>query len=688
VKRVAVVAVVAALVAACRSEPPRGVLVPVVRWLDAPAPTQRADMEWGRHVKIAGESRLAIVPTIDPKDPLPAVPPPNAAKEARWGVPVPDALRATRWLLARPVLVREQGPPVRLQQLLIDTGTGAASIPVPEGLDPTMQGIRLMMGIEAARPLASYDVVGAPFVVPADAVATVGMGVDEGAWSAAAGPVEFRIGVVDGEHETVLARTTLDPARRPEDRRWADARVDLSPFAGRRVRLALRTAPSDPGRATPSLPLWADPTVLAPRPAWMPNVVLMSLDTLRAKSVSAYGSARATTPNLDHMVGDAGTIFDNAYTTAPHTLPAHLSAFTGLYRRSFQGVNAFNPLPLDVPTLPERLRAAGYETGAFTEDGFVIPNAGFQRGFSTYVENTSPNFHEPLGQSAKTFRAAADWLAERRDHPTFLFVHTYEVHAPYAPAPPYDHAFEDAATLPNENAVALLRYEQEARHLDDEVRAFLEAVDGLGLGTRTLLVVMADHGEEFGEHGQRYHGFQLYEETTHVPFMLRWPAAVPAGLRVKTPVSLVDIMPTILDLVGAPPVMGIHGESLVPLLGDRPLSSGRRVVFGEALSKPDAKETDLLSTRTADIHCIFRLHGGNLECYNPQSDRAETVRRSDRRDQIDLSRREADVYWDLMRPIAAAAAAPAPAPAPPSVPAQDRTEQERLEKLRALGYVQ
>jgi hypothetical protein len=129
--------------------------------------------------------------------------------------------------------------------------------------------------------------------------------------------------------------------------------------------------------------------------------------------------------------------------------------------------------------------------------------------------------------------------------------------------------------------------------------------------------------------------------------------------------------------------MGIHGESLVPLLGDRPLSSGRRVVFGEALSKPDAKETDLLSTRTADIHCIFRLHGGNLECYNPQSDRAETVRRSDRRDQIDLSRREADIYWDLMRPLAAA-----PAPAPPSVPAQDRTEQERLEKLRALGYVQ
>src|SRR6185436_1893228 len=122
-----------------------------------------------------------------------------------------------------------------------------------------------------------------------------------------------------------------DPSRRPDDRQWKDARIPLDRFAGRTVRIALRTRSGAPSRGGTSLPAWADPVVLAPSPAHVPNVVVVSLDSLRARSVSAYGAPRPTTPNLDRMVGEQGTIFDAAFATAPHSPQSHLGAFTGFY---------------------------------------------------------------------------------------------------------------------------------------------------------------------------------------------------------------------------------------------------------------------------------------------------------------------------------------------------------------------
>jgi arylsulfatase A-like enzyme len=327
------------------------------------------------------------------------------------------------------------------------------------------------------------------------------------------------------------------------------------------------------------------------------------------------------------------------------------------------------------------MRAVGYETGAFTEDGFIVPRVGFLRGFSTYRENTSPNLHEPLGQSAKTFRDAIDWLTSRRDHPTFLFAHTYEVHFPYTPAPPYDGAFESADELSDENAIELLRYEQEARHLDDELRAFLDAVDALGLGRRTLVVVMADHGEEFLEHGQKRHGLQLYDESIHVPLMVRFPGVVPAGLRVATPVSLVDVAPTILDLVGAPALIGADGESLMPLFGGGSLPR-RRAVFSEAMSSLKVG-IDLLSVHLPDLHCIYRTRAGTSECYDGAEDPDEHHPLGADRPSIEDARSEAIAYWSLRRTT--------PAPTGPWELVHELSKDgdaARLEKLRALGYVE
>jgi arylsulfatase A-like enzyme len=526
-------------------------------------------------------------------------------------------------------------------------------------------------------PLDARDVVSAPFDVPAEARLDVAIGVEETAPSTEATPIEFRVVAESAEGTSVLDRRTYDP--RAEDRRWRDVRIDLSSVAGRTVRLRLSTVALDAAPPGGSLPVWADPVVSAPKAGAPLNVVVVSLDTLRAKSVSAYGAARRTTPALDEVVGGAGTIFDAAYTSVPHTLWGHLAVFTGRYLRNLNGTSPLRDLPPDIPTLTERLRAAGYTTAAITEDGFIIPRIGFRRGFSEYRENTSPDMRLPLGQSAKTFREGVAWLARHRDQPVFLFLHTYEVHEPYLPPPPYDTAFEPGAGPETVPAVELLRYEQEARHLDDELRGLVESIDALGLATRTLLVVLADHGEEFMEHGQTRHSWQLYEESIHVPLMMRLPGIVPVGLRIATPVSLVDVAPTILDVVGAPPISGVDGVSLLPLLAGRPLPDWRRAVFSEAMSSRQSSGIDLVSARVGQVRCTLRTRSGSTLCYDLTRDPEETAPLGpiDRRSAA--ARSEAAAYADLLAhaPPNPSLAAPAPS-----------TDPGRAEKLRALGYVE
>jgi hypothetical protein len=668
-----------------RETPPPGRLVPVQRLVDTPPATLAAGVHWSTYASLAHEDRLAIAHGAIDIDVVRALPPEpdaqNGQRDERWVVPIPDRFRTVPWILVSPhvvsggTFVSSAAPfvvsPSAVGYLLRLDPDEAASAP----------GAQLVAMLFGAPALEERDVVGPPLVLPRGAVAAVGMGIDESLWRSSCA-VEFRIGVLEAGRETVLSRTVLDPAARPEHRGWIDARVELGAFAGRTVALRLSTAPADPSRPCTSFPIWADPTILAPRSTYLPNVVLLSLDTLRARSVSAYGSPRATTPHLDRLVGAAGTVFENAFTTAPHTLPAHLSAFTGLYVRALGWVGPLSHLSASIATLPERMRETGYDTAAFTEDGFVIPAVGFRRGFATYRENTSPDFHHPLGQSAKTYRDGLDWLAARRDRPSFLFLHTYEVHFPYTPAPPYDGAFESADEITDPVAIEQLRYEQEARYLDDVLRAFFDSLDGLGLGTQTLVVLMADHGEEFREHGALRHGLQVYDETIHVPLMMRLPGVIPAGLRVATPVSLVDVAPTILDLVGASPLVGADGESLLPLLAGDRLSERRQAVFSECASALNVA-ADLLSVRLPALHCIYRTRLGTSECYDPAEDPGEHRPVTSDHPLLETARTEAIAYWTVRRTGPASTA-----PLELVDELERGNEVERREKLRALGYVE
>jgi arylsulfatase A-like enzyme len=538
-------------------------------------------------------------------------------------------------------------------------------------------GVTLMgAAISPAPELVTRDLTSDPVVVPPDAVLTVAFGIEQPAWTPDAAPVRFAVTAL-GDGETVLFEQTLDPARRAEDRRWFEPRIPLGSLAGKTVRFRFTARAVGDATMAASLPVWSEPALLAPPAGDLPlGVVLISLDTMRARSTSSGGAQRPTTPRLDAEIGGNGVIFENAVTTAPHTLPAHTSMLTGLYVRSHGVRSPLTHLAPERTTLTEALQRAGYVTAAVTENGFVVPELGIRRGFDYYRENKSADLHRPDGFAAAIFDDGLTWLAQHRDEPFFLFLHTYQVHYPYVPPPPYDTAFEPPWMLDTYDEVEQLRYEQEIRYIDDEVALFLDGLAALGLRERTLVVITSDHGEEFMEHGQRWHLFQLHDEAVRIPLMMRLPGAVPASTRVPAAVSLVDVAPTVLDLVGLPPLHDVDGTSLVPLLRDGSPPFARDGVFSETISSVEAAEVDVVALRREHTSCIGHLGDGSTQCFDRTVDPDERTPLAAGSPTVTTG---AEAIAGFVRSGASAAG---------GSPVQGDVDPERMEKLKALGYVE
>jgi hypothetical protein len=548
----------------------------------------------------------------------------------------------------------------------------AAAIPVDF---PVTQETATRVSVVPVPDIARRDMLSDPLAIPPDAILTYAIGIEPTAWEASP-PVQFVVTAEDGDRVSELARTRLDPARIPGDRRWVDLRLDLSAFTGSTIRLRFGTRLLPDAPPAPSLPVWGDPTVRAPHVgSHRMNVLLISIDTLRARSVSAYGCSRETTPTLDQRLGAAGVVFEDAISVGVQTLTTHLTLHTGLYPASHGVRSIFHPgLSDGTQTVAEHLRRGGWETAGFTEDGFVLPKPNDRRGFGTYYEDTW-GVH-PSGTAVETFGLGVDWIRAHRDMPFFVFLHTYEVHAPYAPLPGYDRLFRETVDESDTRATTLLRYEQEVRYADDVIAAVLDELDALGLGTRTLIVVIGDHGDEFWEHGSVQHGLQLYAETLEIPMIMRLPGVIPAGLRVDTPVSLVDVGPTILDLVGAEPIPGADGMSLVPLLRTPPEPLPPRVLLAEAgvYGRPDEFT---LAVRMPRYQCMIGPRGSMPvpECYDRATDPGMHNRLTRSGPWIFQTLSERNHYDGLGVRL----------PVATSVPAYDV---DRENKLRALGYLQ
>jgi arylsulfatase A-like enzyme len=390
----------------------------------------------------------------------------------------------------------------------------------------------------------------------------------------------------------------------PDRGRWHEAETPLR-WGMRDCTLALVTDGGEAGD-----PVWAVPVVRAPTvddPVTHPNVVLISLDTLRADHLSGYGYPRATSPSLDELVIRTGTAFTNAVSTYPMTHIAHLSIFTGLFAAALPA-NGVLPAGAPVPMLTELLRDAGFTTIGVTEDALVAKEYGFGRGFDHLVE-----LHPEWADRARlVFARGGEFLRELRHRRFFLFLHTYKVHSPYLPSPAYTTLLrtggDEGATVPdvppqfrNDRDA----YDQSIRELDDEVGAFLRTLDTEGVADRTLVIVLSDHGESFGEHGLPGHGLSANQEALHVALVLRGPGIVRG--RVETPVSLADVAPTILEVLGLAVPSSMQGRSLQTALAGRSLPP--RPVFFEwnAAHARGVRLGDAKLVRSGDSALLYNL---------------------------------------------------------------------------------
>ncbi|HEV8525533.1 MAG TPA: sulfatase-like hydrolase/transferase [Terriglobales bacterium] len=295
-----------------------------------------------------------------------------------------------------------------------------------------------------------------------------------------------------------------------------------------------------------------------------PNVVLITLDTVRADHIGAYGYKAAHTPNIDRVAAE-GVRFGRAYTPVPITLPAHAVLMTGTYpmrsgMHDFSG-NRLNP---EQPTLASLLRKQGYATGAVVGAAVLDGRFGLDSGFDFYYDEFDFNrlLETNLDAMERPGNVVVDrgleWLKQQKP-PFFLWLHLYDAHHPYQPPSPYKEQFQANP------------YDGEIAFMDEQVGRVLAALRERKLYDNTLLVLVGDHGEGLGEHGEKTHGFFIYNSTLHVPLIIK-PAAVQAARKkvIAQTTSLVDLLPTILEALGQPVPTGIQGRSQAAALKGEP----------------------------------------------------------------------------------------------------------------------
>jgi choline-sulfatase len=310
----------------------------------------------------------------------------------------------------------------------------------------------------------------------------------------------------------------------------------------------------------------AFPACSAPKspPAAARNLVLVTIDTLRADRLGCYGSADVATPNLDRLARE-GALASEATAHVPLTRPSHVSLFTGLLPSSHGIRDNVSPALLpQVPTLASILKQAGFRTGAFVSSIVLSRQSGLDRGFDRYADQFEADTDDTRflntiqRRGDETLGEALAWLQKvPREERLFLWLHLYDPHDPYTPPEPYASRY--AGRL----------YDGEVAWSDELVGRLDAALEHQGLKGDTLLIVTSDHGEGLGEHGENLHGFFIYQATLHVPLLLRGPG-IPAGQRLEVTAQTVDLLPTALDLLGIQPPPGgkLAGRSLAPALRD------------------------------------------------------------------------------------------------------------------------
>ena len=551
------------------------------------------------------------------------------------------------------------------------TGSGAAVLEVAPVA--ATEG-RLNLDVRALLPEPTR-VQSAPFDVPRGASLSLGFGLTPGATVA----TRFRATLACGAVETPLVDQTLTPP----DGEWHGATRDVP--QGRACSLRLET--TDPDGAAVRAAAWAEPLLFAPQgpgtPPAVENVVVISLDTLRADHLSGYGYPRPTSPTIDTRLIAGGTTFTDVSTSFPRTDVAHLSLFTGLYPEA-------QPRPgrlradETAALMTESLRDAGLVTAGFTEDAMIAGAFGFWFGFDRFVERA----YTERERGHATFRDGIAFLRDNADRRFFLFLHTYKTHKPYVADARFDGfaPASDWQSLPLDRRVPpaerphMDAYDRTVREADDLVASLLAELDRLGIAERTLLVLLSDHGEAFGEHGAVDHGYAGHQEQLQIPLVFRGPG-IPASLRVDAPSSIVDVAPTVLELAGAARLPFAQGESLAAAFAGHDLPRNRALYFSWLAKGAQG-------VRHGPWKYIRADHGHEL--FDLASDPGENLPRLRKRPAraIDTSllAEHRDASARLRARFAPAPGATTDARTAPSVAAP--VDARMHDSLRALGYVE
>jgi arylsulfatase A-like enzyme len=531
------------------------------------------------------------------------------------------------------------------------------------------------------------------------------------------GPVVFRI--LAGPSKTELfSKTVSDSAS------WDDAQVDLSAYAGTTTRFVFETQSSAPD----AVGLWTNPLITSREPKSRPNILLYVVCTLRPDHTSLYGYQRDTTPFLKKL-GASGVVFDDAVSQAPWTKPSVSSLMTSLYAYTHGIVNETDTIPQGAATLAQQLRAAGYVTASIVANPFAGRTSGLDRGFDymmeyPFVQRNRTDAVDRGTDSAAINRAIMPWLDRHHDEPFFLYVQSTDPHAPYRPPAEFESLFSNPADTPafdrdygvlrNIRAYgggatvtaaemrrkgidpdeylkrAVGRYDGEIAHNDRRIEELVGRIKQLGVLDNTLVVIASDHGEEFWEHGFGAHGHSLYQELIHSVLLFWSPRLLPLPRRVSTPVQLIDVMPTVLEMVGARIPPTAEGQSLVPLFKGQPLPRAIPMVATK-FALPTAKPGGGVPSNLTDTFAWFD-HAWKL-IYRTQAGRAHLKelelydRRSDPLDRDDVSAGHPDIAGkmkaDLDRWLGAEKQVRLKLGPNGSRPLDTQT----IERLRSLGYL-
>jgi len=429
-----------------------------------------------------------------------------------------------------------------------------------------------------------------------------------------------------------------------------------------------------------------------------PNVMLISIDTLRKDHCSAYGYERNTTPNL-RVLAEQGARFDLAYAPSSSTAPSHATMFTALYPITHQVLKQGHKLSQEDYTLAECLSANGYQTAAVVASFVLDAKFGFSQGFSFYDDtfklSTSSiqrkywaDQPDVIDQRAdETTRKAIGWLRKQRswEQPFFLFVHYFDPHAPYDPPKPIVSQLVPHGKEQTDLEKIVRRYDGEIAFTDREIGKLLTAMKHMGIEENTLVVLTSDHGEGLGQHDHLGHSINIYEEAVRVPLILRWPERIAQGSVFSRQVELVDLAPTILDLIGIKPDgFSCQGRSLAASLRgessldkDRPIYLYREYYKDRQMKLLSGKNVRLdgekFGIRLGDWKYIEGKEENTKELFDLAADPHELVNLSNT-----FPKKTAELATQLTEWKKGHAR---------KETVRNRIPEEDLERLKALGYV-